>query len=47
MACLTYRRRGASVTAIAPTDNPALSLAPDGDAPAFDEDRPARSSSAK
>ncbi len=40
MACLTYRRRGASVTAIAPADNPSISLSADGDAPAFDETRP-------
>ena len=43
MACLTYRRRGASVRAIAPADNPSISLSADGireGAPAFDATRP-------
>ena len=42
MACLTYRRRGASVRAVAPEDNPHLALAmgPSGEvAPSFDTER--------
>jgi len=42
MACLTFGRRSASVKAVAPKDNPTLSLAPDGDGedvPNFDATR--------
>ena len=42
MACLTYRRRGASVKAVAPKDNPRITLAtgPTGElAPSFDTEQ--------
>lgn len=43
MACLTFRRRGASVEAFAPTDNPTLELAEDesgNEIPFFDQSKP-------